>query len=92
MGGRQREPFSSAPDTGRMAFRNEWEPRDERPCIVYPHPFWKDEDERLRYERAAAHCPVSASGKLTLDEYLAEVAKVATGLRPSGHGVFRLLR
>lgn len=65
-----------------MAFRHEWEQADGRPCVVYPHPFWKDEEERLRYERAVKLAPPSQYGKLTLDEYLSEIVKLAEGIKP----------
>jgi len=84
MGGRQREPFNAAPDTGKLAYRNpEFDPYpDERPTIYWPHPFWKDEDERLRYERAVHAAPPSQYPSLTLDGYLSEIVKLATGIRP----------
>lgn len=82
---RQRPAFNSNPDTGRLAYRNpEFEPYpDDRPVMVWPHPFWKDEEERLRYERAAQHMPVSQCGKMTLDQYLAAIVEVANGLKPA---------
>lgn len=78
-----REPANSKPDTGRMGFRNpEVDPYpDERPTIYWPHPFWKDEDERERYERAVRSCPVSQYGHLTLADYLAAVVEVAEGIK-----------
>jgi len=81
---RQRPAANARPDTGRTGYRNpETDPYpDDRPVIVHPHPFWKDEEERLRYERAAALCPVSESGSLTLDEYLSEIVKLAEGIKP----------
>lgn len=79
---RQRQPFNANPDTGRMAFRHEWEQPDERPCVVYPHPFWKDEAERLRYERAVKLAPPSQYPHMKLDEYLAEIVKLAEGIKP----------
>jgi hypothetical protein len=71
-----------AEDTGRMAFRHEWEYADGRPCIVYRYPFWRDESERLRYERAVSMCPVKEYGHMRFDEYLGEVVKVAEGIDP----------
>lgn len=79
---RRREPFNSNPNTGSMAVRYEWEQPDERPCIVYREPFWEDEAERLRYERAVKMCPLSQYRHLDMFDYLAEVAKVARGLKP----------
>lgn len=40
-----------------MGFRYEWEPRDERPCIVYTEPFWANDMERATYEAAVAGNP-----------------------------------
>jgi len=82
---RQRPAFNANPDTGKLGYRNpefDYMP-DERPVLVYPYQFWKDEDERQRYELAAKHCPVSAYGNLTLDQYLSAIVEVATGLKPS---------
>jgi hypothetical protein len=67
----------------RNCWREEHEPPDDRPLIVYRRPFWKDEEERRRWEKAAAACPVKESGSLKLDEYLAEVVKVARAI-PTG--------
>lgn len=82
-------PGAKAQDTGRLAVRNpEVEPYpDERPTLYWPHKFWKDEEEHERYERAAKLCPVSASGSLTLDEYLGEVVKLAEGIKPQAPAV-----
>jgi hypothetical protein len=44
-------------DTGRVAFRYEWEQTDERPMVIYPHRFWRDESERLTYEDAVEANP-----------------------------------
>jgi len=77
--GRERAAFNANPDTGRMGFRHEWEPPDERPLVIYPYPFWKDEDERERYERAAKHCPVWQYGHMALDQYLEAIVEVAEG-------------
>ncbi len=50
---RPSEPaFNQQRDTGRMGFRHDWEPVDERPLLIYPYPFWADESERLTYEDA----------------------------------------
>lgn len=83
---RQRPAFNANPDTGRLAYRNpEFDPMpDDRPTLVFRDQFWKDEDERLRYERAVKLCPLREYGHMKFDEYLAEVVKVAIGLRPSG--------
>ena len=50
---RGKPAFNSNPDTGRMGYRTEVEAADERPLVIYPHSQWRDEDERLAYERAA---------------------------------------
>ena len=86
---RQRQPFNANPDTGKLGYRNpEFEPYpDERPVIYWPHSFWKDEEERERYERSAKLCPVSASGSLTLDQYLAAIVELAEGIRPRAESV-----
>ncbi len=55
MSGRSRgdgQAFNANPDTGRKGYRMEWEVPDERPEIVYPYPFWGDEEDRESYERA----------------------------------------
>lgn len=46
-----------ARDTGRMAFRHEWEAVDERPLLIDPHGFWADETERMTYEDAVQANP-----------------------------------
>ena len=40
-----------------MGFRYEWEPRDERPMVIYPEPFWRDRMEQATYEAAVAGNP-----------------------------------
>ena len=77
---RQRQPFNANPDTGRMAFRYEWEPMDDRPTVVYREAFWKDEAERVRYERAVQLCPLKEYGHLIFSDYLGEVVKVAKAM------------
>jgi hypothetical protein len=81
-----REEKIPVPDTGKLAYRNpEFEPYpDERPVIYDRFPFWRDEDERIRYERAAKHMPVSQYGHLTAWQYMAAIAEVANGLKPGG--------
>lgn len=71
----------------RNCCREASDPIDDRPLRYEKNPFWKDEGERQRYERAAHLCPVSASGNLTLDQYLAEIAKLAEGIKPQGTAV-----
>lgn len=84
----KRVPFNQRTDTGRFGYLGPDErpdgQEDLRPRIVYRFPFWKSEEERLRYERSASLCPVRASGSLTLDRYLSEIVKVAEGIAPQG--------
>lgn len=83
-----RAPVVYAPlDTGRMGFLGPDErpdgPEDMRSRIVYRHPFWKDEDERLRYERAAKMLPVSAyAPEVNALQHMEAIVEVAEGLRP----------
>lgn len=74
----------AAENTGRLAYRNPEVDHypDERPTLYWPHPFWKDEEERVAYERAAREIPRSKHLTLPLERYLSEVAALATGLRP----------
>lgn len=66
------EPFNAETDTGRMAYRQEWEQADGRPVIVYREPFWANETERLVYEDAVEANPIQDS------EYrLAYLAKIS---------------
>ena len=61
--GRKEQPQ----DTGRMGYRRDWEPVDERPLLAEyacqckgcreHHGFWKDESERLTYESAQEDNP-----------------------------------
>lgn len=78
---REDEPFNSAPNTGRMGFRYDWEPLDDRPCIVYTEPFWAGPEEEARWLRAVRSCPLSEYGHLDVFSYLRAVGEVATGLR-----------
>ena len=39
-------------NTGRMGYRTEFDPPDERPLLIQCFPFWSDESERLVYEAA----------------------------------------
>ena len=52
------EPFNAEVNTGRMAYRQEWEQADGRPVIVYVYPFWANETERLVYEDAVEANPI----------------------------------
>lgn len=66
------EPFNAETDTGRMAYRNDWEQADGRPVIVYLEPFWANETERLVYEDAVEANPIQDN------EYrLAYLAKIS---------------
>lgn len=65
----------------RDGFRQEWEQTDDRPLLIYSEPFWESSEERSAWERAVAACPLSEYGELDAFVYLAEVGKVATGLR-----------
>ena len=75
-------------DTGRLAYRNPETDRyaDGRPTLIYPHPFWKSEAERLRYERAAEGLPRKEYLKLGLYEYFRAIVEVAEGLKPKDAG------
>jgi hypothetical protein len=80
-----------APDTGRFAYLGPEErpegSEDDRPRIVYRQPFWKDEDERMRYEKAVKACPLSKYGYLDVFAYLREVVTLAEGMAPQGEPV-----
>ncbi len=65
------QPFN-AQDSGRRAFRHDYESPDDRPVIVYLHPFWANESERLMYEDEVERNPIRD------DEYrLAYLAKIS---------------
>jgi len=66
----------------RNAFRHEWEQTDSRPLPIYPEPFWDGSEEQAAWLRAVQACPLSEYGHLDALVYLAEVAKVANGIRP----------
>lgn len=52
---RNAEPANADPQTGRLGFRYEHEPPDFRPyVVVYPHAQFRDEGERLAWERAVS--------------------------------------
>ena len=71
-------PFNQQ-DTGRLGFRYEWEPPDDRPCVVYYEPFWQPGEEAL-WTRAIRSCPLKDYGHLDVMDYLAEVGRVARGM------------
>jgi hypothetical protein len=72
-------PFNQRTDTGRLAYRNEWELIDERPCVVYTYPFWEPGEDVI-WEKAVKACPLKEYGHMKLDEFLAEVAHLAVGM------------
>lgn len=80
--------FDRRPDTGRFAYLGPEErpdgPEDLRPRIVYREPFWRDEAERLCYEKAVHACPLYRYGQLDVFAYLREVATLAEGMAPQG--------
>ena len=65
----------------RNGYREEHEQTDGRPLLIYPEPFWESNEERTAWLRAVESCPLAEYGSLDAYAYLAEVAKVATGLR-----------
>jgi len=74
---RESTPFNAAPDTGRMGFRREGEPQDERPLLYYPYPFWEDETERMTYEDAVeANRIQPGEGAMT---YMARISALVEG-------------
>lgn len=75
-------PFNANPDSGRMGFRYEWEPRDERPCIVYTEPFWRDRLEQATYEAAVAGNPKREDeGSFS---YIRRISEIVTREREGG--------
>jgi hypothetical protein len=78
---RTSEPPFNQQDSGRLGFRYEWEPVDERPMVVYRQPFWSSPDEERLWLRAVRSCPLSQYGDLDFFDYLAEVGKVAAALK-----------
>jgi hypothetical protein len=77
---RTEEPFNADPNTGRIGYRHDWEPMDERPTIYYTEPFWESPEEEAVWLRAVRSCPLSEYGSLDVFAYLAEVGQVAVGL------------
>jgi hypothetical protein len=70
------QPFNQN-DTGRMAYRHEWEAPDDRPLLIQTEPFWADESERLTYEDACAvDRPREAD---TLLSYLSRISAAVSG-------------
>lgn len=71
------EAFNSQPNTGRMGFRSEWEPPDDRPLLVYAEPFWTDDTERMTYEAAAEEDRIRETDSLL--SYLERLSATVTG-------------
>ena len=65
----------------RNGYREEHEPTDSRPPLKYPEPFFESSEERAAWLRAVQSCPLDQYGSMDVFAYLAEVGKVATGLR-----------
>lgn len=74
-----RPAANANPNTGRMGFRYEWEDLDERPCIVYTEP-----PLDALWLKAVRMAPREQYPNLSTSDYLAEIGKIVTGLRPSG--------
>lgn len=75
-------PFNQRTDTGRMGFRNDWEQVDERPLLIYPHPFWTDIVEKATYEAAVAMNPRrEGEGPIS---YIRRISEVVTQERQAG--------
>jgi hypothetical protein len=68
---------SDPQDTGRLAFRTEYDPPDDRPLLVDRYGFWEDDTERMTYENAVEASPIrNDEGRLA---YIARVSEVVTG-------------
>lgn len=65
----------------RNGFRHEWEQTDDRPLLIYPEPFWESSEEQAAWLRAVQSCPLGEYGHLDAFVYLAEVGKLAAGIR-----------
>ncbi len=62
-------------ETGRMGFREQWEPGDGREYVINRSQFWQDEAEQLTYEHAAEANPrLPGEGPFTYIERLAGIA------------------
>lgn len=69
--------FNAAQDTGRMGFRRDYEPVDDRPLLIDPYPFWADETERMTYEAAVEANPKRADeGPMA---YVQRISAAVTG-------------
>jgi len=70
-------PFNQEYDTGRKAYREDWEEPDDRPALRVLEPFWADKTEQMAYEDAAeADRPRPEDSLLT---YLARVSAAVLG-------------
>lgn len=67
----------------RNGYREEHEPTDDRPLLIYPEPFWESFGEMTAWVRAVQSCPLAEYGGMDAFAYLGEVGKVAAGL-PGG--------
>jgi hypothetical protein len=75
-------PFNQRTDTGRMGFRREHEPMDERPLLIEDacqcagcrkhQGFWRDQTERMTYEDA-----VEANSRKPGETPLAYIARLS---------------
>lgn len=85
---RQPLPFNAKPDTGRMGYRYEWEPVDERLCVVYTEPFWESKLEEATYAAAVAGNPrQDGEGPFAYIRRISELVtqERAAGARPMPH-------
>ncbi|OFW63855.1 MAG: hypothetical protein A2Y74_01435 [Actinobacteria bacterium RBG_13_63_9] len=72
----------------RNGFREDWEPTDDRPLLIYPVPFWRDRMEQATYEAAVAGNPIKP-GKGPFS-YIRRISEIVTqerepGLKPMPH-------
>jgi hypothetical protein len=74
-------------DTGRMAFRHEWEAPDERPLLVYTDQLWEDETERMTYEDAT-----EADRPKPEDTLLSYLGRISATVRGKYKGVLPKMR
>jgi hypothetical protein len=75
----QRQKYGSV----RNGYREEHEPTDDRPLLIYPEPFWESSEEMGAWTRAVQACPLAQYGGMDAFAYLAEVGQLATGM-PGG--------
>jgi len=67
----------------RNAFREEHEPTDDRPLVIYPEPFWESSEEMAAWLGAVRACPLADCGAMDTFAYLAEVGRLALAM-PGG--------